>query len=102
MSQCDNRGSECCGSRLTAKTEAKVETLTETNTNCNSNCSKNTCNTETECQSQKTKVVNKRIGRGVVESGLTHECGVFGAIACGEWPTEVIINAIIKMCNNNN
>lgn len=37
----------------------------------------------------KSKVVDKRIGRGVVESGLTHECGVFGAIACGEWPTQV-------------
>lgn len=37
----------------------------------------------------KSKVKDKRIGRGVVESGLTHECGVFGAIACGEWPTQV-------------
>lgn len=24
-------------------------------------------------------------------SGLTHECGVFGAIACGDWPTQVNI-----------
>lgn len=32
---------------------------------------------------------DKRAGRGVVESGLTHECGVFGAIACGEWPAQV-------------
>lgn len=22
-------------------------------------------------------------------TGLTHECGVFGAIACGDWPTQV-------------
>ena len=31
----------------------------------------------------------KRAGRGAVLSGLTHECGVFGAIAT-EWPTQVI------------
>lgn len=24
-----------------------------------------------------------------VLSGLTHECGVFGAIGCGDWPTSV-------------
>lgn len=24
-----------------------------------------------------------------VPSGLRHECGVFGAIGCGEWPTHV-------------
>lgn len=29
-----------------------------------------------------------RYGRGAVLSGLTHECGVFGAMACGEWPTQ--------------
>lgn len=22
-------------------------------------------------------------------TGLTHECGVFGALACGEWPSQV-------------
>lgn len=32
--------------------------------------------------------VSKRLGRGVVSSGLTCECGVFGAMACGEWPTQ--------------
>lgn len=32
--------------------------------------------------------VNKRLGRGQVSSGLTCECGVFGAMACGEWPTQ--------------
>ncbi|KAK5650572.1 hypothetical protein RI129_001601 [Pyrocoelia pectoralis] len=37
----------------------------------------------------------KRLGRGAVHSGLTHECGVFGAIATGEWPTELEIAQII-------
>lgn len=41
---------------------------------------------------------SKRFGRGAVESGLTHECGVFGAMACGDWPSQVekslaIVNA---------
>ncbi|XP_017774822.1 PREDICTED: amidophosphoribosyltransferase-like [Nicrophorus vespilloides] len=37
----------------------------------------------------------KRLGRGAVESGLTHECGVFGAIGTGDWPTELDISQII-------
>nr|XP_036216246.1 amidophosphoribosyltransferase isoform X2 [Bactrocera oleae] len=28
-------------------------------------------------------------------SGLTHECGVFGAISCGEWPTQIDIGQCI-------
>lgn len=39
--------------------------------------------------------INKRKGRGAVTSGLTHECGVFGAIGCGEWPTQLEIAQII-------
>lgn len=37
----------------------------------------------------------KRWGRGAVSSGLTHECGVFGAIGTGEWPTHLEISQII-------
>lgn len=32
-------------------------------------------------------VIKQKSGKEL--SGLTHECGVFGAIACGDWPTEV-------------
>lgn len=39
--------------------------------------------------------INRRLGRGKVDSGLTHECGVFGAIGCGEWPTNLEISQII-------
>lgn len=28
-------------------------------------------------------------------TGLTHECGVFGAIACGDWPTQIDIAQVI-------
>lgn len=37
----------------------------------------------------------KRLNRGVVGSGLTHECGVFGAIGTGDWPTNLEISQII-------
>lgn len=38
---------------------------------------------------------SKRFGRGAVETGLTHECGVFGAIATGNWPTNLEISQIV-------
>lgn len=38
---------------------------------------------------------NKRKGRIDTTSGLTHECGVFGAIGTGEWPTTLEISQII-------
>lgn len=44
---------------------------------------------------EKYKITGKRAGRGVIESGLTHECGVFGAIATGEWPTQIDISQVI-------
>lgn len=44
---------------------------------------------------EKYKLTGKRLGRGVAESGLTHECGVFGAIATGEWPTQIDISQVI-------
>lgn len=39
----------------------------------------------------------KRFGRGAVESGLTHECGVFGAIGIGEWPSQLEISQIVTL-----
>lgn len=42
--------------------------------------------------------VSKRLGRGAVSSGLTCECGVFAAMACGEWPTQrVSLNLDLKL-----
>ena len=31
----------------------------------------------------------RKLGRGAVESGLTHECGVFGVVGAGKWPSSV-------------
>ncbi|CAH2068218.1 unnamed protein product, partial [Iphiclides podalirius] len=54
---------------------------------------------QSSCQCDKTqgevKIRSKRYGRGAVESGLTHECGVFGAIGTGEWPTQVDVAQVI-------
>jgi hypothetical protein len=32
---------------------------------------------------------------GKEETGLTHECGVFGCIATGEWPTQIDVAQVI-------
>lgn len=29
------------------------------------------------------------------ETGLTHECGVFGCVATGEWPTQIDVAQVI-------
>lgn len=53
-------------------------------------------NMATACQISKPeekgkfKLKGRRLGRGAVQSGLTHECGVFGCVATGDWPTQVI------------
>lgn len=38
---------------------------------------------------------NKPPGHPKDVTGLTHECGVFGAIACGDWPTQIDIAQIV-------
>lgn len=43
---------------------------------------------------------NKRLGRGAVNSGLTCECGVFAAMACGEWPTQRVSGILFLFLNN--
>ncbi|CAG5035269.1 unnamed protein product [Parnassius apollo] len=64
-------------------------------------CTNDTSNDsfQTNCQCEKiqseVKIRSKRYGRGAVESGLTHECGVFGAIGTGEWPTQVDVAQVI-------
>ncbi|XP_045509548.1 amidophosphoribosyltransferase-like isoform X1 [Colias croceus] len=55
-------------------------------------CQSDSCQCDTQGE---VKLKSKRFGRGAVESGLTHECGVFGAIGTGEWPTQVDIGQVI-------
>lgn len=51
----------------------------------------------TSASKNKGEIKGKRFGRGAVESGLTHECGVVGVIAAGHWPTNVSSHSD---CNN--
>lgn len=50
---------------------------------------------DSEADEEKYKLTGKRAGRGIIESGLTHECGIFGAIATGEWPAQIDIAQVI-------
>ncbi|CRK89597.1 CLUMA_CG003246, isoform A [Clunio marinus] len=47
--------------------------------------------TKTTKAMEKLEIKGKRFGRGAVDSGLTHECGVFGVVGTGKWPTNVDI-----------
>lgn len=38
--------------------------------------------------------------RGQKTSGLTHECGVFGCIAAGDWPSQVDVAQVICLGEN--
>lgn len=35
--------------------------------------------------------------RGQRTSGLTHECGVFGCIAAGDWPSPIDVGQVVCM-----
>ncbi|KAJ0180921.1 hypothetical protein K1T71_003006 [Dendrolimus kikuchii] len=73
----------CC---LAAK-DVNTEAIERLSVECQSGC---------QCEKpEQVKIKSKRYGRGAVESGLTHECGVFGAIGTGEWPTPVDIPQVI-------
>lgn len=49
----------------------------------------------TSRKDDKYELTGKRLGRGAIMSGLTHECGVFGAIATGDWPTQIDIAQMV-------
>lgn len=77
--------------------ESTVQTSIDDMENClaliklnNNKKTETTANQNTSSPSS--VAVNKRLGRGAVNSGLTCECGVFGAMACGEWPTQRVNN----------
>lgn len=47
----------------------------------------------------KGEITGKRFGRGAIDSGLTHECGVFGVVGTGKWPTTVrmIVSIVVNV-----
>lgn len=48
-----------------------------------------------EKKSKCTRPRSKGETRGQRPTGLTHECGVFGCIAAGDWPSQVDVAQII-------
>lgn len=46
-------------------------------------------------ESKCTRPRSKGQNRGQRSSGLTHECGVFGCIAAGDWPSPIDVGQII-------
>lgn len=42
-----------------------------------------------------TKLQSKGETRGQRLTGLTHECGVFGCIAAGDWPSQIDVGQVI-------
>lgn len=75
-----NEEGACCTTETatTKTTEAVAEIVT----------SKQQC-----CVNNKKHQLEQVSGKEV--TGLTHECGVFGAIACGDWPTQIDIGHVI-------
>jgi len=47
--------------------------------------------TESKC----TRPRSKGETRGQRPTGLTHECGVFGCIAAGDWPSQIDVAQVI-------
>jgi len=50
-------------------------------------------------ESKCTRPRSKGETRGQRFTGLTHECGVFGCIAAGDWPSEINVPQVICLSN---
>lgn len=46
-------------------------------------------------ESQCKRPRSKGEARGQRSTGLTHECGVFGCIAAGDWPSQIDVAQVI-------
>jgi len=46
-------------------------------------------------QDAATELEKLQLARDTTTTGLTHECGVFGCIATGEWPTQIDVAQVI-------
>ncbi|XP_047536505.1 amidophosphoribosyltransferase-like isoform X2 [Vanessa atalanta] len=73
--------------------KGRDETMERLSANDSGSCQNDSC--QCDRTQNEVKINSKRFGRGAIESGLTHECGVFGAIGTGEWPTQVDVAQVI-------
>lgn len=46
-------------------------------------------------ESKCTRPRSKGEARGQRSTGLTHECGVFGCIAAGDWPSQIDVAQVV-------
>lgn len=46
-----------------------------------------------KCEELKVESVNDEFSKE--ETGMTHECGVFGCIATGDWPSQIDVAQVI-------
>lgn len=51
-------------------------------------------------ESKCTRPRSKGETRGQRPTGLTHECGVFGCIAAGDWPSQIDVGQIVCLGKN--
>lgn len=60
------------------------------------NMQANSCTEIVPQESKRDKVLcTKKQMRGQTMTGLTHECGVFGCIAAGDWPSQIDVAQVI-------
>lgn len=50
-------------------------------------------------ESKYTRPRSKGETRGQRLTGLTHECGVFGCIAAGDWPSQIDVAQVVCLGN---
>ncbi|KAM7362538.1 phosphoribosylamidotransferase [Cochliomyia hominivorax] len=84
-------GEACCSETTTPTTNS--DNCCKTNAVADNNNESNMLSTEAADTTE--KELQKPGGCGKEITGLTHECGVFGAIACGDWPTQIEIAHVI-------
>ena len=54
----------------------------------------NSCNRIISQENKRVKAFQNKL-RDEIITGLTHECGVFGCIAAGDWPSQIDVAQVI-------
>ena len=91
-------GKACCTTTTDTDNCCKTNGVADVDNNNASNMSvllEDTTTTSTKIMTEEEKKQLQPSGCGKEVTGLTHECGVFGAIACGDWPTQIEIAHVI-------
>lgn len=76
--------------KLTYLLQIVMETFHDKNEHCTEAMSRLSIN-----ESKYTRLRSKGETRGQRLTGLTHECGVFGCIVAGDWPSQIDVAQVI-------